>query len=102
MSVGAVFDLVPLRELPRLRLQAGLEAAVLDGRVKRNVAQGVRLPPESTRPMRFLDPDQVAAVAAAIRPTFYAPLVLTAAYAGLRWAELPDCGSTASICCGTQ
>lgn len=69
-------------------LRSVLEAAVQDGRVKRNVARGVRLPPESTRPMRFLDPSEVVAVATSIRPQFYGPLVWTAAYVGLRWGEL--------------
>ncbi len=47
----------------------------------------MKLPPESTREMRFLEPAEVVALADAIRPTHYRPLVLTAAYVGLRWGS---------------
>jgi integrase len=68
-------------------LRGILDAAVQDGRVGRNVADGVRMPPESTRRMRFLDADQLAAVAHAV-PVHYYPLVMTAGFVGLRWGEL--------------
>jgi integrase len=68
-------------------LRGILEAAKLDGRVGRNVAESVTLPAESARPMRFLDPDQLVALANAV-PGHYRPLVLTAGWVGLRWGEL--------------
>lgn len=69
-------------------LRSILEAARLEGRIGRNPCKGVKLPPESSRPMRFLEPAQVVAVADAIRPVHYRPLIFTAAYVGLRWGEL--------------
>jgi integrase len=69
-------------------LRVVLEGALVDGRVGRNAAAGVKLPPESARDMRFLEPDQVARLADAIRPEHYRPLIYTAAYVGLRWGEL--------------
>lgn len=69
-------------------LRTVLGAAVVEGRIGRNPCDGVRLPPESTRDMRFLEPAQVAALVDAVRPDWYRPLVLTAAYVGLRWGEL--------------
>jgi integrase len=65
-----------------------LAAAMEDGRLGRNVAAGVRLPPERSRPMRFLTAEQLAQLAAAIRPEHYRPLVLSAGWVGLRWGEL--------------
>jgi site-specific recombinase XerC len=65
-------------------LRSVLDAALEDGRLRYNVADGVRLPPESARPMRFLQPDQVVTIATAIRPRFYATLVYVAAYVGMR------------------
>ena len=62
-----------------------LDAAVADGRIGRNVAHAVRLPPESTRPMRFLDAGQLARVAHAV-PSHYD--VMCAGWVGLRWGEL--------------
>jgi integrase len=38
--------------------------------------------------MRFLEADEVAILADAIHPGFYRPLILTAAYVGLRWGEI--------------
>ncbi len=69
-------------------LRTVLGAAMVEGRLGRNPCDGVKLPPESTREMRFLEPGQVVALADAIRPDCYRPLVLTAAYVGLRWGEL--------------
>lgn len=65
-------------------LRGILDAAQLDGRVGRNVAEGMKLPPEGARPMRFLDPAQLTAVADAV-PDHHWPLVLTAGWVGLRW-----------------
>ncbi|MGI8615293.1 MAG: tyrosine-type recombinase/integrase [Actinomycetota bacterium] len=64
-----------------------LGAAAADGRLARNPVRGVKLPSESSRPMRFLEPEQIARLAEA-HPPHYRPLVLTAAYVGLRWGEL--------------
>jgi len=64
-----------------------LDVAVIDGRLGRNAARGIRLPPEQSRPMRVLDPAEVSRLASAIDP-FYRSLVLAAAYLGLRWGEL--------------
>lgn len=69
-------------------LRQVLAAAVQDGRIARNPCDGVKLPPDSTREMRFLAPEQVIELADAIRPGHYRPLILTAAYVGLRWGEL--------------
>lgn len=69
-------------------LRVILSAAVAEGRIGRNPCEGVKLPPESARPMRFLEPDEVLGLADAIRPAHYRALVLTAAYVGLRWGEL--------------
>jgi hypothetical protein len=82
-------------------LRGILETARRDGRVGRNVAEGVKLPPESARPMRFLDADQLADAAGALTE-HYRPLVLTAGWVGLRWANSPASRSAASTCCGTQ
>jgi integrase len=65
-----------------------LAGAVREGRLARNPCAGVRLPPERSREMRFLEPGEVATLANAIEPQHYRPLVLTAAFAGLRWGEL--------------
>ena len=70
-----------------LVLSVVLAAAVNDGQLARNPCSGVKLPPESAREMRFLEPGEVAQLADAITP-HYRPLVLTAAYMGLRWGEL--------------
>lgn len=51
------------------------------------VRDGVSLPPIDTAEMRFLDHGEVSALADQVSPRYRA-LVLTAAYSGLRWAEL--------------
>lgn len=63
-----------------------LGAAVKDGRMVRNVAEGVPLPRIVSRPKRFLTHDEVARLAAACEP--YGTLIDVLAYAGLRWGEL--------------
>ena len=65
-----------------------LKAAVEDGRIGRNPCDGVRLPVEEHRDMRFLDADQVTLLADSATPLYYRPLILTAAWVGLRWGEL--------------
>jgi integrase len=60
---------------------------VAEERLAKNPVRGVKLPAEGTRQMRFLKPEQIATLAEA-HPAHYRPLVLTAAYAGLRWGEL--------------
>lgn len=64
-----------------------LEAAVADGRIAKNPASAVRLPPEDSREMRFLEPEEIAHLVGTIEE-HYRPMVLTAAYVGLRWGEL--------------
>jgi integrase len=64
-------------------LSLALTAAVQDGRLVRNVAEGVPLPRVVATPKRFLTHDQVQALAAASVP--YDTLIRVLAYAGLRW-----------------
>jgi integrase len=70
-----------------LVLSVIMQAAVADGRIARNPCAGVKLPAETARKMRFLEAAEAAALADTITP-HYRPLVLTAAYVGLRWGEL--------------
>jgi integrase len=63
-----------------------LTAAVRDGRLVRNVAEGVPPPRVVGKPKRFLTHDQVQALADACAP--YGTLIKVLAYAGLRWGEL--------------
>lgn len=64
-----------------------LDAAVVEGLLRRNPAAGVQTPTVTNRPMRFLDPGEVRLLAEA-HPAHYRPLVFTAAYVGMRWGEL--------------
>lgn len=64
-----------------------LGGAVDDGRLARNPVRGVKLPPENARPMRFLEPEELATLAEA-HPAFYRPLIVTAGYVGMRWGKL--------------
>jgi integrase len=68
-------------------LRGILDEAVAEGRLGRNPAAGVKLPPDHARDMRFLDHDQVHQLAGAFSE-HYRPLIFTAAYVGLRWGEL--------------
>lgn len=70
-----------------LVLRGILDEAVREGRLGRNPAADVKLPPEQSRPMRVLEPGQVVDLAETF-PAHYRPLVLTAAFVGLRWGEL--------------
>ena len=64
-----------------------LRAAVDAGLIARSPCEGIRLPAEPRREMRFLTPEQVAQLATAAGPD-WATLIFTAAYSGLRWGEL--------------
>ena len=66
-------------------LSLALAAAVKDGRMVRNVAEGVPLPRVVRKKKRFLTHEQVAQLAEACAP--YQTLIRVLAYAGLRWGE---------------
>jgi integrase len=66
-------------------LSLALTAAVRDGRLVRNVAEGVPLPRVVGKPKRFLTHDQVQALAEACAP--YGTLIKVLAFCGLRWGE---------------
>jgi integrase len=65
-----------------------LAGAVLEGRIPANPAVHVELPKVRKREIVPLRPGQVAKLADAIRPDEYRPLVLLAAYCGLRAGEI--------------
>lgn len=67
-------------------LSRALAAAVRDGRLVRNVAEGVPLPRVVGRPKRFLTHDEVRRLADACGP--YGTLIRVLAYGGLRWGEV--------------
>ncbi|HVM13437.1 MAG TPA: tyrosine-type recombinase/integrase [Egibacteraceae bacterium] len=64
-----------------------LAAAVADRRLAVNTAENVPLPGEEHGEQRFLTPDEVATLVAAMPPRYRA-LVLLACYGGLRFGEL--------------
>jgi integrase len=64
-----------------------LRGAVEAGLIARSPCEGLRLPAEGRREMRFLTADQVAKLATEVGPEWEC-LIYTAAYAGLRWGEL--------------
>ncbi len=64
-----------------------MRSSVDAGLIARSPCDGVRLPAEGHREMRFLTAAEVAELAAAVGPA-WETLVYTAAYAGLRWGEL--------------
>jgi integrase len=64
-----------------------MRGAVEAGLIARSPCEGLRLPAEPRREMRFLTADQVATLAEAAAPEA-TTLIYTAAYAGLRWGEL--------------
>ncbi len=66
---------------------AALDAAVEDGLIPKSPARGVSLPKPEHHEMRFLDGEEIAALADAIDPRYRA-MVLSAAYTGLRFGEL--------------
>lgn len=67
-----------------------LTLAIRDGRLSRNVAQGVRLPRVPRQDKTFLTHDQVSRLAAAAGP--YALHLSFLAYTGLRWGEFAPAG----------
>ncbi len=64
-----------------------MRGAVEGGLIARSPCEGLRLPTEPRREMRFLTADQVATLTEAAGPDA-STLIYTAAYAGLRWGEL--------------
>lgn len=64
-----------------------MRSSVDAGLIRRSPCDGVALPSEGHREMRFLNADQVAALGSAVGADWSA-LVYTAAYTGLRWGEL--------------
>jgi integrase len=68
-------------------LRAMLDAAVADRRLAVNPAANVPLPAERAAEQRYLDREQVLALADMIAPRYRA-LVLLGAFGGLRWGEL--------------
>jgi len=64
-----------------------MAAALRQGLIKSNPADGVSLPSPSTAEQRFLTKDEVARLASVIRPRYRA-MVLVAAFGGLRFGEL--------------
>ena len=62
------------------------EAAVASDLIGRSPCRGVKLPPARRPEMRFLDVDEIEALAVPVDPR-YRVLVLTAAYTGLRFGE---------------
>ncbi len=68
-----------------------MQRAIAEARIARNPCRGLgdsALPVDAPREMRFLDVDELLAVADAVRPLHYRPLILTAGLVGLRWGEL--------------
>lgn len=64
-----------------------MRGAVEAGLIPRSPCEGLRLPAEGRRQMRFLTAEQVADLAATVGPD-WSCLIYTAAYTGLRWGEL--------------
>lgn len=64
-----------------------MRAAVDCGLIARSPCASVKLPAEQSREMRFLSPAELVDLVDAV-DEHYRVLVLTAAYAGLRWGEL--------------
>jgi integrase len=64
-----------------------LKAAQRDGRIARNPAREVNPPRRARQEQRYLHAEQVWTLAQTVRPSYRA-LVLTAAYAAMRWGEL--------------
>jgi integrase len=66
---------------------AALDAAVQHNMIARNVARGIEMPRRQRREMRYLDKDQIMALADVVPPRYRA-LILTAGFTGLRAGEL--------------
>lgn len=83
--VGAGLAGPTVRHIHRV-LYMILGSAVADDRIKRNVAEGMPLPSPTGREKRFLDHEQVAALARAAGDG--GTVIRTLAYCGLRFGEL--------------
>lgn len=64
-----------------------MKSAVDSGLIVRSPCTSVKLPTERSRDMRFLTPTELVGLVDAV-DVHYRVLILTAAYAGLRWGEL--------------
>jgi integrase len=74
-----------------LVLKQLLDLAVLDGRISRNVAKGVKAPRPTRGEQRFLSHEQLARLAAEcgqVGGDQYRTMVLLLGYTGLRWGEV--------------
>jgi integrase len=69
-------------------LRMGLRAAVRDGRLERNVAEGVKPPRAAMRKVEAVTTDQARAILAAFDDHWLEPLVTVAMGTGLRLGEL--------------
>lgn len=69
-------------------LRMALRAAVRDGRVERNVAEGVKPPRSTTRKVEAIGADQARAILAAFDDHWMLPLVTVAMGTGMRLGEL--------------
>ena len=69
-------------------LRKCLSDAVRIGKVQRNVAKGVALPPLDHREMKSLTPEQAGLLIAALKGSAYAALFTTWIHTGLRPAEI--------------
>ena len=67
-------------------LGALLTAAQRTGYIAKNVTDGIRLPREIPRKMRFLTAEQVESLVSHTPPS-YQPLIYLLSYGGLRWGE---------------
>jgi integrase len=76
-----------LRRLSLLVLSQALTLAVRDGRLSRNVAQGVALPRQPAGKQRFLTHEQVPRLAQECAPA-HDTLIYFLAYTGLRFGEM--------------
>jgi hypothetical protein len=74
-------------------LSVALTAAVRNGRLVRNVAEGVPLPRVVGKPKRFLTHDQVQALAEVCAPYGTLIKVLASARRSPRWAKVRVCSS---------
>jgi integrase len=71
-----------------ITLRMSLAQAVRDGRLERNVADGVRAPRLAVRKVEGLSPDQARAILAAFEGHWLEPLVIVAIGTGMRLGEL--------------
>jgi integrase len=69
-------------------LRMALRAAVRDGRLERNVAEGVKPPRSTARKVEAIGADQARAVLAAFEDHWMGPLITVAMGSGMRLGEL--------------